>query len=94
MGLTGVANRGRRSDSVWNCDDANRTSMRALSTFVEVLQSHASRSPSRVAFTFLQGNVESGIITYEALDVRARAIGALLQGERLERRYDQYGDSR
>src|SRR3954468_3762439 len=57
--------------------------MRPRSTFVEVLQSHAAHRPARRAYTFLQGDVETGVLTYEALDIRARAIAAMLQGERL-----------
>ncbi len=56
------------------------------STFVEVLQGHAAHAPARRAYTFLQGEVETGVLTYGALDVRARAIAAMLQGERLEGR--------
>jgi amino acid adenylation domain-containing protein len=58
--------------------------MRSPSTFVEVLQGHAAHRPARKAYTFLQGDVQTGVLTYEALDVRARAIAAMLQGERLE----------
>jgi acyl-CoA synthetase (AMP-forming)/AMP-acid ligase II len=49
-----------------------------------VLQGHAAHRPARKAYTFLRGDVQTGVLTYEALDVRARAIAAMLQGERLE----------
>ena len=60
--------------------------MRPASTLVEVLQGHAAQRPARRAFTFLNGEVETGVLTYESLDRRARAIAAMLQDERLEGR--------
>ncbi len=53
------------------------------STFVDVLRDNAARSPERRAYTFLQGDAETAVLTYQALDVRARAIGALLQAQGL-----------
>jgi acyl-CoA synthetase (AMP-forming)/AMP-acid ligase II len=60
--------------------------MRSRSTFVEVLQGHAANHPARRAYTFLQGDVETGVLTYEGLDARARGKAAMLQREGLEGR--------
>jgi amino acid adenylation domain-containing protein len=60
--------------------------MRPRSTFPELIQDHAAHRPDRRAYTFLRDDVESGVLTYAALDVRARAIAAMLQNEGLEGR--------
>jgi acyl-CoA synthetase (AMP-forming)/AMP-acid ligase II len=60
--------------------------MRSPATFIEVLHTHAARRAGRPAYTLVRDGAESGVLTYESLDVRARAIGAMLQGEGLERR--------
>src|SRR6201999_2817072 len=60
--------------------------MRSPSTFIEVLQAHAARRAARPVYTLVPGGSEGGVLTYESLDVRARAIAAMLQGEGLERR--------
>ncbi len=57
--------------------------MKSPTLLLEVLQGHAERNPARRAYTFLQGDAETAVLTYEALDVRARAIAAMLQGEGL-----------
>src|SRR5437870_8530027 len=57
--------------------------MRFRSTFVEVVQEHAVLRPGRPAYTFLRDERENAVLTYEALDVRARAIAAMLIGEGL-----------
>jgi amino acid adenylation domain-containing protein len=57
--------------------------MTSNSTFVDILCGHAALHPARPAYTFLQHGAERGALTYEALDLRARSIGALLQSEGL-----------
>jgi acyl transferase domain-containing protein/acyl-CoA synthetase (AMP-forming)/AMP-acid ligase II/acyl carrier protein len=49
-------------------------------SFVEVLRHHARTRPDQRAYVFLEnGEVESGSLTFRALDSRARQIGARLQ---------------
>src|SRR5205085_1697575 len=60
--------------------------MNPPTTIVELLQTHAARHGGRPAYTLFGEGAERGSLSYEALDVRARAIGAMLQGEGLERR--------
>src|SRR5271157_5141161 len=49
-------------------------------SFVEVLRHHARTRPDRRAYVFLEnGEVESGSLTFQTLDSRARQIGARLQ---------------
>jgi acyl-CoA synthetase (AMP-forming)/AMP-acid ligase II len=60
--------------------------MRPPATFVEVLQAHAALRAGQPAYTLLLEGAEGGVLTYEGLEVRARAIGAMLQGEGLQRR--------
>jgi acyl-CoA synthetase (AMP-forming)/AMP-acid ligase II len=49
-------------------------------SFVDVLRWRAFRHPNKQAFTFLvDGEKREAAITYEELDCKARAIGALLQ---------------
>ena len=57
--------------------------MISSSTFVDTLRENAGLRPARPAYTFLQGDSEARSLTYEALDVRARAIAARLQSEGL-----------
>jgi acyl transferase domain-containing protein/acyl-CoA synthetase (AMP-forming)/AMP-acid ligase II/acyl carrier protein len=48
--------------------------------FGEVLRCHARTRPDRRAYVFLEnGELESGSLTFRALDLRARQIGARLQ---------------
>jgi len=50
------------------------------SSFVSVLRGRALRQAERRAFTFLRdGEEEGGALSYSELDLRARALGALLQ---------------
>ncbi|HEY0738300.1 MAG TPA: amino acid adenylation domain-containing protein, partial [Herpetosiphonaceae bacterium] len=50
-------------------------------TLIELLRSRAALHPSKRAYTFLlDGDLEEAHLTYEGLDRRAQAIGALLQG--------------
>ncbi len=51
-----------------------------VSTFIDLLQYRASKTPDRTAFIFLEdGESETARITYADLHQRARAIGAWLQ---------------
>ena len=51
-----------------------------FSTFIDLLQYRASKTPDRTAFIFLEdGESETARITYAELHQRARAIGAWLQ---------------
>ncbi|MGB8688989.1 MAG: beta-ketoacyl synthase N-terminal-like domain-containing protein [Microcoleus sp.] len=50
------------------------------STLVELLQYRALHQPQQTAYTFLKdGEIEAGSLTYQELDIRARAIAAHLQ---------------
>ncbi|MBP2645994.1 MAG: Long-chain-fatty-acid--CoA ligase [Firmicutes bacterium] len=52
-----------------------------ISSLVELLQYRALQHPERRVYTFLaNGETEGGHLTYKELDVRARAVGAFLQG--------------
>ncbi len=52
----------------------------AHETLIELLRSRAALQPNKLAYIFLlDGDVEEAHLTYEGLDQRARAIGALLQ---------------
>src|SRR5205085_1320947 len=63
--------------------DLSRRSNARPSTLVELLRWRAVESPQRSAFTFLvEGEAEAIAVTYEELERRARAIGALLQSRR------------
>ncbi|HET6976590.1 MAG TPA: amino acid adenylation domain-containing protein [Pyrinomonadaceae bacterium] len=51
-----------------------------FSTFIDLLQYRASKTPDRTAFIFLEdGESETARLTYGELHLRARAIGAWLQ---------------
>src|SRR5579885_2022673 len=50
-----------------------------LSSFVDIVRSRALHQSKERAFTYLHSDAEESYLTYEGLDIRARAIGAVLQ---------------
>ena len=64
-------------DDEWKRPSESRP---AFSTLVEILRHRALQLPGRRAYTFLvDGEAEEVSLTYEQLDRKARAIGAMLQ---------------
>src|SRR4028118_894716 len=60
------------SDSLYN--------LYKSSTIVDILRYRAQHQPEKTAYTFLQdGETESGSLTYQELDRKARAIAVKLQ---------------
>src|SRR5437764_695198 len=56
-------------------------SMDGSSTLIDLLRRQAERQPDRLAYTFLlDGEAQEVRLSYAELELRARAVGALLQG--------------